>query len=109
MPPEFLQFVDSRRYLGRPRIVTAAATAEPGDVLLVDTFGHAITIDLPPNPEMGEYLITFVDATGSWGTHNLVLDAGARVFANDADTVVCDGDSPLLFSVFFFNGKWRVC
>lgn len=109
MAPGFLQFIDTRRYLGRPRIVTAAATAEPGDVLLVDTSGHSITVDLPPDPQMGDYLTTFIDAAGSWGSHNLILNAGMHVFWNDADTVVCDGDSPLLFSVFFFNGKWRVC
>jgi hypothetical protein len=52
--------------------ISSAYTAVDGDQLIVDTSSAAVTVTLPASPSVGEE-VTFIDATGTFGSNNLTV------------------------------------
>lgn len=92
----------------QPILVEGPTTfdAFPGDVLRIDTTGGAVTVNLPDDPAEGDKEITLTDASGTWGTNNVTLDAGTEAFADGGNPLIC-GD-PATFTTFFHAGFWQI-
>lgn len=79
-------------------------TAVSGDMLLVDTSGGAVTINLPANPAAGDW-VKFKDGAASWQTNNLTVGRNGSTIETLAENYICQTNRDEFTAVF--NTTWR--
>ncbi|SEA28199.1 hypothetical protein [Marinobacterium iners] len=73
---------------------------------LVDTSAGAVTLTLPDTPSNGDK-IGIVDATGSFGTHNCVINRNGKTIMGLAENMNIDIENAAI-DLIYFGGDWRV-
>lgn len=98
-----LQQRESKWSIEAIAVNTAAA---PQTRYLVDTSAGAVTLTLPDMPSNGDK-IGIVDATGSFGTHNCVINRNGKTIMGLAENLNIDIENAAI-ELIYFGGDWRV-
>jgi len=92
----------------KPISVAGDVTAKPGDFLLIDTTGGAVTVTLPA---VAEYMdkINFVDITGNFDNNALTVargNADDNIMGENEDLTV--DTKNISFGLLYISGDWRI-
>jgi hypothetical protein len=99
---------DARKLGLNAQVVIANATAEAGNVYLVDTSAGAVELTLPVSPLVGD-TVQLLDVVGNFGTNNCTVKRGDtnHTIMGNSDDMLVDIDNSSL-DLFFYNGDWRI-
>lgn len=87
-------------------VVSGATTAVSGDHIMVDTSGGAVTITLPADPRVGDY-VRFGDYAVNWGTNNLtVTSAAENIEGSASDLTVSTSGAPFTLTYIDATEGW---
>lgn len=86
--------------------IAANTAAAPQTRYLVDTSAGAVTLTLPATPANGDK-IGIVDATGSFGTYNCVINRNGKTIMGLAENLNIDVENAAI-ELLYFGGDWRI-
>jgi hypothetical protein len=108
IPPDYVTQADLiQRKKEVSATVSADITAQPGYRYFVDTSSER-TITLPANPSLGDEVQLF-DASGTAGTHNIIINRNNKNINGVAENAIIDVDKAA--AVLIYTGStlgWRL-
>lgn len=93
-------------YVLRPRFLTGAYTAKPGDLCYVDSGTTAITITLPASPTTDTY-VGIWDSNNNANANNITIDRNGQTIQGLTDDWVINVDSGRV-DLVFDGTTWQV-
>jgi len=88
--------------------ITATATVESGQKLIVYTAAGTLTLTLPAAPVIGDS-IEFLDAGGTFSTNNLVINPNGKPILSVTENLIADVDNTHFVMIYVGSTVgWKV-